>query len=362
MRFEIAETADFAPPVTTCRSIPAHLKIELMAWSDPTTPVATVSRLSPRLSDRYFGNPGGAMRPMIPAIATVGLLSLVGACDSNGGGASSPSGAPTGTSAEQTSSSPAVAEGQCPVGEWAVTTISGKSGANVGGVPVVARSGSGFTFSMTATNTWTLTGDNATVTLEGGGLSVDATVDGTAEGDYARTGETYTFRQQRASGRVTLDQSVAGVSAWSMDEVGPALAPGGQATLTCGAGTLEISSESVVLALRAEDGGTQGGSTPTSGTSESPEPGGGGGTVTINESGLTRTVDCAGQGVAISGSANNLTFTGTCTSVTVNGSRNEVRIADVGQIAVNGSFNTITWSDGDPTTSDNGQGNSIGQG
>lgn len=299
------------------------------------------------------------MRVTISAVAVLGLLSMLSACNGNGETASPASNQPVGTSTEQTSSSRPADAGGCPVGDWTVTTISGNSGASVGGVPIVAKSGGGFTLSMTAANTWALTGDNATVTLEAGGLSVDATVNGKAEGDYAKTGETYTFRQQSASGRVTLDQAVAGVSSWSMDEVGPALAPGGQATVTCGNGTLEISSESVVLDLRAVDGGT-GGGTQTSTPSETSEPAGG--TMTISESGLIRTVDCAGQGVVINGSANKLTFTGTCASVTVSGSRNEVGIADVGEIAVNGSFNTITWSDGDPKISNNGQGNSIGQG
>jgi hypothetical protein len=297
------------------------------------------------------------MRIMIAIVPAIGLLSLVSACDSNGETASSSSGQSAGTTTEQTSSSPRESEGRCPVGEWMVTTISGKSGANVDGVPIVATSGSGLTLSLTEANTWTLAGDNATVTLESGDLSVNATVNGTAEGDYAKTGETYTFRQQSASGRVTLDHAVAGVSSWSMDEVGPALAPGGEATLTCGADTLEISSDSVVLALRAADEGGDQPSEPTG----SPEQGGGG-TLTIDGSGTTSTVDCAGQSVVITGSANNLTFTGTCTTVTVNGSSNEVRIADVSEIAVNGSINKITWSDGDPKTSDNGQGNSISEG
>ena len=298
------------------------------------------------------------MRIIIANIGAIGLLCLVSACDSDGGAASSPTEESTGTSVEQTSSSAPGSEGQCPVGEWAVTTISGKSGASVGGVPIVAKSGSGFTLSLTDANTWTLAGDNAKVTLEGGGRSVGATVNGTAEGDYAKTGETYTFRQQSASGQVTLDQEVAGVSSWSMDEVGTVLAPGGQATLTCGADTLEISSESVVLALSAVDGSAD--TSETSEVSETPEQGGG--TETIDESGLTRTVDCANQGVVINGSANDLTFTGTCASVTVNGSSNEVRVADVGEIVVNGSANKITWADGDPKTSDNGQGNSISKG
>jgi DUF3060 family protein len=298
------------------------------------------------------------MRVTIFTIAAIGLLSMLSACDSNGGAASAPSSQSADTSTEQTSPSQPASGGQCPVGDWAVTTISGESGANVGSVPIVAKSGGGFTLSLTAANTWTLAGDNATVTLEAGGMSVDATVNGTAEGDYTKTGETYAFRQQRASGRVTLNQPIAGVSSWSMDEVGPALAPRGQAELSCGDGTLKISSESVVLDLRAVGGDQT--SAPTE-TPTSSEPGGGG-TITINESGLTKTLDCAGQGVVISGSANTLTFTGTCASVSVNGSRNEISIADVGAIAVNGSFNTITWSDGDPTTSNNGQGNSIGKG
>jgi hypothetical protein len=296
------------------------------------------------------------MRIVITTVATIGLLSLVGACDSDNGAADSSADRPAGTTTEQISSNPPVSEGQCPVGEWAVTAIDGKSGATVGGVPVVAKSGSGFTLTLTAANTWTLAGDNATVTLEGGGLSVNATVDGTAEGDYVGAGETYTFRQQRASGRVTLDREVAGVSSWSMDEVGPALVPGGQATLTCGPGTLEIGSESVVLALSAVGEGTQ-----TSGASETPEQDGSGGTVTIDESGTTRTIDCAGE-IVVNGSANELTVTGTCASVTVNGSDNKVRIADAGEIVVNGSVNTITWSEGDPKTADNGQGNSIDRG
>ena len=162
--------------------------------------------------------------------------------------------------------------------------------------------------------------------------------------------------RETITNRVTQAVSaVAGVSSWSMDEVGPALAPSGEATLTCGDGALTISSESVELDLRAA--GAQ--------TSEAPAPSapsGGGGTMTISDSGLTRTVDCAGQAVVISGSANKLTFTGTCASVTVNGARNEVSIADVAVIAVNGTFNEVTWSAGDPKTSNNGQGNTISQG
>jgi Protein of unknown function (DUF3060) len=295
--------------------------------------------------------------------AAAGLLCLLAACKEGGTAGSAQANPQAGAASDSTStaesSSAAPAGGQCPVGNWEVTTITGKSGATVNGVPVVAKSGGGFTLAIGADGKWTLTGTNASVTLEAAGLSVAATVNGTAEGDYAKTGSNYTFRQQRATGKVTLKQAVGGVSSWPMDQVGPALAPGGQATLTCGAGTLELSSESVVLALKGTGGGgAPQQSEPTTGGGSS----GGGGTLTLVESAQTRTIDCAGRTVDITGSANRLTFTGSCAAVHVNGSKNELKIAQVGQITVTGSFNKVTWSSGNPKTSNTGQGNTIAKG
>jgi hypothetical protein len=252
---------------------------------------------------------------------------------------------------------------ECPVGEYQVTKITGRSGTQVDGVPVVAKSGGGFTLALTADGKWTLAGNNATVTLEAANLSVDATVNGTAEGDYAKIGDKYAFRQQHATGRVTLKKAVGGVSGWPMDQVGPALAPGGQATLTCGTGTLALESESVVLDLKSTGGASGGGApaTPT-GTGGGASGGSTGGTLTLTDSAKTKTIDCAGQNVSITGSSNTYTFTGSCGEMAVNGSKNEITIAKVGQISVNGSFNHVTWSSGNPKTSNNGTGNTIGQG
>ena len=304
---------------------------------------------------------------LLSAVA-LGLLSLVSACSGGAATAGSPtigaSEAPAASTSES-AGSPAPAGGAgCPVGEYQVTKITGKSGAQVDGVPVVAKSGGGFTLALTADGKWTLTGNNATVTLEAANLSVDATINGTAEGDYAKVGDKYAFRQGHATGKVTLKKAVAGVSSWPMDQVGPALAPGGQATITCGAGTAALESESVVLDLQSTGGGSSGGGTPTTTGGGSGGSGGssGAGSFTVEGSAQTKTVDCAGRNAAITGSSNKLTFTGTCGSVSVNGSNNTIKIAKVGQISVNGSFNKVTWSSGSPKTSNNGTGNTISQG
>lgn len=307
------------------------------------------------------------MRTTITTAAALGLLCLVTACGGTttaGSPASGPSSeAPADTATSGPAGAPApVGEAGCPVGEYQVTKITGKSGAQVNGVPVTAKSGGGFTLALTADGKWTLTGNNATVTMEAAGLSVDATVNGTAEGDYAKIGANYAFRQGHATGKVTLKKAVAGVSSWPMDQVGPALAPGGQATLTCGQGTLALESESVVLDLKSTGGGASGGGgggapapTPTGGGSS------GGATLTLVDSAMTKTIDCTGRNVAVTGSANKYTFSGSCGEVSIKGSKNDIKIGTAAAITVTGSFNHVSWSDGNPKTSNTGTGNTIGQ-
>jgi hypothetical protein len=297
------------------------------------------------------------MRATILVPATVSLLAALGACTGDGGTAGPPATSTTSTTSTMSVTlSPSPGGGQCPVGEYAITTISGKAGTDVNGVPITATSGGGLTLALTDGGTWTLTGNGAAVTLEASGVSVNATVDGTAEGSYAKTGDTYAFRQERASGTVTLGTPVAGISSIPMDEVGPALAPRGTATVTCAGDRLTIASESVELTLSRTAGVT-----PTSNPSSPPSPSGGG-TLTYTESARTETIDCAGRDVAINGSANKLTFTGKCARVSITGSRNEIGVARADAIEVTGSLNTVTWSSGEPSTSDTGTGNKLGQG
>jgi hypothetical protein len=299
----------------------------------------------------------------VATVSAVGLLALLSAC-SEGNNSAAPTTTATSTPPGTTGSSSGFeppssgpTAGTCPVGEYEVTTITGKGGANVNGVPIVAKSGGGFKLALTGDSKWTLTGDKATVTLSASNVSVQATVDGTAGGTYAKAGTEYVFRQEKATGKVTLKTPIAGVSSFDMDQVGPALSPDGKATLTCGADSLKISSESVELDLKS----TGGGGSPSTSTSEG---GGGasGGTLTINDSGLTKTYDCGGRDVSINSSANKLTFTGSCGTVSVNGSRNQVKLAQASVISVNGSANEVTYSSGSPKVSNNGTGNKIGQG
>jgi hypothetical protein len=294
----------------------------------------------------------------IKIACAVGLLAALTACTGtteNSQPTSTPA-APTSQSASE--EAPAPAGGACPVGDYEVTSISGKGGTQVNGIPITVSSAGALKLELTEGGTWQLSGDGATVTLQASGVSAEATVDGTAEGVYSKVGEDYAFRQEKATGKVTLKEPIAGTSSLPMADVGPALAPAGTAKLTCGDGTLTIASESVTLELRRVGGG--GASTP-------PSTGSGGGasggpTLTLNDSAQTKTVDCAGRNVSLNGSANKLTFTGSCGAISVNGSRNEITLEKVGQISVNGSANKITWASGDPKVSNNGTGNTISQG
>jgi hypothetical protein len=289
-------------------------------------------------------------------VVAAALLSLLAACTNNTDAGRPASTAPSPTDAGPTRSSSPIAA-TCPIGDYRVSSITGK-GTQVGGVPITVASVGALTLRITDAGTWQLSGDGTDLTLQAGGISVEATIDGVAEGSYVKAGEDYTFRQEKATGKVTLKRPVAGTSSIPMTDVGPALAPGGTAKLTCGAGTLTIASESVTLELE-QVGGSTGASTPTSAGGTSAETGG---SVIVDESARTRTIDCAGRDVAVNGSANTLTLTGSCGALSVNGSRNVVTVEKVAQISVNGSGNKITWGSGDPKVSNNGTGNTVGKG
>ncbi len=56
-----------------------------------------------------------------------------------------------------------------------------------------------------------------------------------------------------------------------------------------------------------------------------------------------QTLKCAGQAVTVSGSGNRVTLTGSCTQIVVNGDRNVIAAATVGQVVINGKANTVSW-------------------
>jgi hypothetical protein len=66
--------------------------------------------------------------------------------------------------------------------------------------------------------------------------------------------------------------------------------------------------------------------------------------IVITGSSRKETIACNGNTrVSISGSENELTFTGECKKVAVTGSMNKVSLDTVDKISVTGSSNTVTW-------------------
>ncbi len=59
--------------------------------------------------------------------------------------------------------------------------------------------------------------------------------------------------------------------------------------------------------------------------------------------GAKQALKCGNDAVTISGSGNRVTLTGSCTQIVVNGDRNVIVAATVGQIVVNGKTNTVSW-------------------
>lgn len=59
--------------------------------------------------------------------------------------------------------------------------------------------------------------------------------------------------------------------------------------------------------------------------------------------GSRQALKCSGDALTISGNSNQITLTGSCTQVVVNGNKNIVAAATVGEIVVNGNSNTVSW-------------------
>lgn len=210
------------------------------------------------------------------AAAAIGFVALLAGCSEEqqageGGSTVTTDATTSETAAASETSEPAETSGQsgstppetgkptsagCPVGEYQVDRITGKEGAEINGAELVVESDGGFVLEIDDDGSWQLTGSNAPISLSAAGTSVHATVDGQAEGSWAKSGDRYIFRQEEAHGRVTLSQAAGGVSSIPMSKVVPAIAPSGKVSANCGNGTLMIRSRAVDLKLtRIDDGG-----------------------------------------------------------------------------------------------------------
>ncbi|WP_421842120.1 DUF3060 domain-containing protein [Mycobacterium sp.] len=80
--------------------------------------------------------------------------------------------------------------------------------------------------------------------------------------------------------------------------------------------------------------------------------------------GTTAGLDCAdNKSLNVGGSANTLTVTGTCATVTIGGANNEITFETIKQrLSVVGLNNTITYRSGDPVVDNIGAGNTIKKG
>jgi len=89
--------------------------------------------------------------------------------------------------------------------------------------------------------------------------------------------------------------------------------------------------------------------------------------VGVTQSNQKKTIACGGQEAAVTGSMNDIIFTGECPSVTIKGSENTISIEATGAIRVVGTKNKVTWQRvvGDdiktPKISRSGLGNVISQ-
>ena len=303
------------------------------------------------------------------AAAFLALLGLTG-CDAGvtGGGASPTGASPTGASPTGASPTGSAGTGEVPgsedcfVGEYQVGTITGRDSVDVNGQQAtVSGAVSGLRLSVTRAGAWTLTGSDGRAVFTVAGYQVTGTINGQSHGTFARDGSRYTFQQSGATGTVVLSLPSLGEQRVPMETVGPALAPTGTATVTCAGDRVTLDSASVKVEL-TRTGSAGGGGAPAPTASTGGGSGGTGGPLVFDDSARQEIIACGNRVVVVNGSANRLTFTGTCASLTVNGSASVIEVGTVGVITVNGHGDLVVYGGGPagkPTINDNGAGNQI---
>jgi hypothetical protein len=199
-------------------------------------------------------------RPALRAIASLLIAFAAAGCasgtDGDGDSAQPPAPAVTPPPVVPPSSAPATAAppadpATCFHGSYDVVSITAQQGvATAVGMARPAGAGGSLVFDLRPDGTWRLSSDGSRpVAFQVGPYTVDARIAGTLSGTYRRTGTTFEFEQDDANGTVTLS-APAGEQEYDMDVVGPALAPGGAATITCHQNTVDFVSATVTMTLR----------------------------------------------------------------------------------------------------------------
>lgn len=236
----------------------------------------------------------------------------------------------------------------CPVGRFQVVKITPGEAAG-GDVDVRLSGGTSMTIELTVDGTWTLTddGDNpleARVSAPGAGsVSGTATVRGSLRGTYARAGSTYGFRQEGGDGTVALS-SPAGRDSRDIETVGPALVPGGTATITCSGTKATIKSDSVTMTLKRTGDSPAGESAAGGGSGGGAgggDEGGAGGDLTLRGRLKVHNVRCGGRDIVVASTVSTVNLQGTCGKVRITGDKNTVNVAGGGTVVITGRLNTV---------------------
>lgn len=161
------------------------------------------------------------------------------------------SSAAPGPTTTATSTPPGAVAGECPTGTYDVATLTGKQAVDVQGQQVTfGGTVSGLSLTMDDA-TWKLTGDDAKVKINIAGVTaLDATINGTASGTYAKSGSQYQFVLQDSSGTATVALGGVGSQQLDMNVVADAIAPRGRATINCTPTGATLDSDSVTLELK----------------------------------------------------------------------------------------------------------------
>jgi DUF3060 family protein len=303
------------------------------------------------------------------------VLSVAMAACANG--SSSPA-ASTGHAPASPSGSPASVAGggpagPCYAGTHAVRSITGHQPVDTpAGAATPAGSGGSLVLELRTDGRWALTSDgSAPAAFQVGPYAATAGIKGSLSGGYQAAGTQLAFHQDAATGSVVL-RSAAGATNFPMSSLGPALVPGGSATIGCAADAIRLESASVAMELAPAPGAATQPVPPPATAASAPPPATAApappaaGQLVIHQSGGERTDACGGRTVAIQGSTNRIHLTGDCPRVEIVGSSNTVDVERVDQITITGSYDRVTWRAAitrvEPAVSTRGVGDDVARG
>lgn len=81
--------------------------------------------------------------------------------------------------------------------------------------------------------------------------------------------------------------------------------------------------------------------------------------IVVSGENVTHEFTARGEDLAVSGTANNLTFRGTSHGLSVTGNHNTISVEGAALIDVTGENNTVTWLGSAPQVTDKGKGNTV---